>query len=136
MAVVFFILTAIVLYYETIHQLLTVATFVLGLLFFGLGYFQRPKVATTETETSVIPSITSTITEEETKPRMKATLSNMELTEVRGIGEKRNKQLKTVGIYSVRDLTRASAENLAAKLEMSPKLTRKWIENAKKLAEE
>jgi polyhydroxyalkanoate synthase len=57
------------------------------------------------------------------------------LTEVKGIGEKRADQLKNIGISSVEDLAKASADDLAAKLKISPKITKVWIENAKKLVE-
>ncbi|MCS7115411.1 MAG: helix-hairpin-helix domain-containing protein, partial [Nitrososphaerota archaeon] len=58
-----------------------------------------------------------------------------DLTEVRGIGEKRAAQLKSVGINTVEELARASAEDLASKLRVSPKIVSAWIENAKKLIE-
>ncbi len=41
--------------------------------------------------------------------------------------------LKAVGISTVEELAEASAEDLAAKLKVSPKFTEKWIENARKL---
>jgi predicted flap endonuclease-1-like 5' DNA nuclease len=55
------------------------------------------------------------------------------LTDVKGIGEKRGAQLKALGINSVEDLAKASAKDLAAKLNVSPKITTKWIENAKEI---
>jgi predicted flap endonuclease-1-like 5' DNA nuclease len=56
-----------------------------------------------------------------------------ELTKVKGIGEKRATQLRANGINSLQDLANASAKDLASKLNISPKITNKWIENAKTL---
>jgi predicted flap endonuclease-1-like 5' DNA nuclease len=53
------------------------------------------------------------------------------LTDVKGIGEKRAAQLRALGISSVEDLAKASAKDLAARLNVSPKITDKWIQNAK-----
>jgi predicted flap endonuclease-1-like 5' DNA nuclease len=52
---------------------------------------------------------------------------------VKGIGEKRAEQLKALGISSAEDLAKASVEDLATKLKVSPKFTGKWIENSKQL---
>jgi predicted flap endonuclease-1-like 5' DNA nuclease len=57
-----------------------------------------------------------------------------DLTHVKGIGMKRATQLKALGINDVEDLAKASAENMATKLKISPKITRKWIAEAKELA--
>lgn len=57
----------------------------------------------------------------------------LELTQVKGIGEKRATQLKALGINSVEDLAKASAKTIAKKLQISPKITKKWIASAKKL---
>jgi predicted flap endonuclease-1-like 5' DNA nuclease len=56
-----------------------------------------------------------------------------ELMAIKGIGEKRVVQLKTVGINSIDDLAKISAEDLAKDLMISPKITRKWVESAKEL---
>jgi predicted flap endonuclease-1-like 5' DNA nuclease len=69
------------------------------------------------------------------EPSPQVTIPKAELTEVNGIGVKRAEQLKNLGINSVDDLARASAEDLAAKLKISAKVTRKWTESAKQLAE-
>jgi predicted flap endonuclease-1-like 5' DNA nuclease len=55
------------------------------------------------------------------------------LTEVKGIGEKRAAQLKAIGVSTIEDLAKASAKDLATKLNISPKITTKWIENAKEI---
>jgi predicted flap endonuclease-1-like 5' DNA nuclease len=57
----------------------------------------------------------------------------MELTQVKGIGEKRALQLKALGINSVVDLSKASAQSVAKKLKISPKIVSKWIDSAKEL---
>ena len=61
--------------------------------------------------------------------------TKLELTEVKGIGEKRKEQLKALGISTVERLAEASEDYLSEKLKISPKITRKWIEDAKKLSE-
>jgi predicted flap endonuclease-1-like 5' DNA nuclease len=57
----------------------------------------------------------------------------IDLTEVKGIGEKRAAQLKALGISNIDELTKASAEDIAAKLKISPKIVEKWITGAKEL---
>jgi len=135
-AIIFFILTGIVLAYQVeLKELWTVATVVLGLLFIGLGYSQRPKPAAATMEALPAPTVPTTMTEEKTEVLTEAAPATVALTEVKGIGEKRAEQLKTLGINSIEDLAQASAKDLAAKLKISPKITGRWIENAKKLAE-
>ncbi len=56
-----------------------------------------------------------------------------ELMEIKGIGEKRAAQLKALGINSIDDLTKVSAEDLAKDLQISPKITGKWVASAKEL---
>jgi predicted flap endonuclease-1-like 5' DNA nuclease len=144
-AIIFFILTAIVLAYQVeLRELWITTTAILGLLFIGLGYTQRPKprsMAIKAPPPPAPPSATPPAVEivKEEKPEIIVEAipapSMMELTEVKGIGEKRKEQLKTLNISSVEDLAKASAENLASKLKISPKITGKWIENAKQLLE-
>jgi len=136
-AMIFFILTAIAAFVlaeaESERNLWVITTAVLGLLFIGLGYSQRPKTATIET--SLVPTAPTTIAEKETETIIKTAPTTAALTEVKGIGEKRAEQLTSLGIKGIKDLAEASAKDLAAKLKISPKITGKWIENAKKLAE-
>jgi len=136
-AIILFILTGIMLAYPPEpRELWIVTTAVLGLLFIGLGYSQRPKAKTKSTASETPPPTPSPVTEVvEEKIPVETALPKIELTEVKGIGEKRAEQLKTLGISNVEDLAKASADDLAAKLKISPKITGKWIENAKKLAE-
>jgi predicted flap endonuclease-1-like 5' DNA nuclease len=144
-AIIFFILTTIVLAYQVeFKELWTITTAVLGLLFIGLGYSQRPKAQATAIEapplapTLPTPPLTTTtevVTEETKETVITAAPTIVNLTEVKGIGEKRAEQLKALGISSVEELARASAKDLATKLKISAKITEKWIENAKKLTE-
>jgi len=136
-AIIFFILTAtsaFMLYEaESERNLWVVTTAVLGLLFIGLGYSQRPKITRVESLPTPAPTTPITITKEETATE--ATSAVAPLTEVKGIGERRAEQLKGLGINTIEDLAKASAKELASELKISPKITEKWIGNAEKLAE-
>jgi predicted flap endonuclease-1-like 5' DNA nuclease len=55
------------------------------------------------------------------------------LTQIRGINENRAAQLKANGINNVEELANASAEDLAAKLQVSDKIVKMWIGSARKL---
>lgn len=160
-AVIFFIITAAVATYAVTQQLWIVTTAVIGLAFIGLGYTQRPKPATTTMKTSAPPPPPSTPQQQQQQVRPEviepaqlvvAEVAKQEevapivqapqpeplgggLTEVKGIGEKRAAQLKALGINSVEELAEASAKELAAKLNISPKITNKWIENAKEIGQ-
>ena len=141
-AIIFFLISITVLFYQVEYkELWTVTTVVLGLLFLGLGYTLRPKITATTTETPQPPTpappttVTETPTVTERAEVTVETAPTIELTQVKGIGPKRAEQLKSLGINSIKDLAEASAKNLATKLEISPKITRRWIENAKKLVE-
>jgi predicted flap endonuclease-1-like 5' DNA nuclease len=79
--------------------------------------------------------VTEVMKEEKVETVVEVAPQKMELTKVKGIGEKRAEQLKALGISSVEDLAKASVEDLAEKLKISPKITGRWIENAKKLLE-
>jgi predicted flap endonuclease-1-like 5' DNA nuclease len=153
-AIIFFITTlAAVVYYYSVEQVWVVIPAVIGLAFIGLGYTQRPK--TTALPTAEVPApppsappsqpqqqqqelvlATTAPPEpakvEEVKPTVEQPLISG-LTAVKGIGEKRAAQLKTLGINTVEDLVKASPEDLASKLRISPKITGKWIESAKEI---
>jgi predicted flap endonuclease-1-like 5' DNA nuclease len=138
------------------RSLWVVTTVVLGLLSIGLGYSQRPKTEAQACEPAVappqttIPATQHTTTREAPKeekpeasmeqPAMKelstmptSTVATIELTQVKGIGEKRAMQLKALGINSVAELANASAKTLAKKLKVSPKIVNKWVNRAKEL---
>jgi predicted flap endonuclease-1-like 5' DNA nuclease len=139
-AIIFFILTGITLAYQVESQeLWIISTFVLGLFFIGLGYSQRPKAqaktVTVEAPQPPTPAVQEPVAQDIQQTVEKPAPTVKGLTEVKGIGEKRADQLKNIGISSVEDLAKASADDLAAKLKISPKITKVWIENAKKLVE-
>jgi predicted flap endonuclease-1-like 5' DNA nuclease len=139
-AIIFFILTGITLAYQVESQeLWIISTFVLGLFFIGLGYSQRPKAqaktVTVEGPPPPTPAVQEPVAQDIQQIVEKPAPTVKGLTEVKGIGEKRAGQLKNIGISSVEDLAKASADDLAAKLKISPKITKVWIENAKKLVE-
>ena len=129
------------------RSLWVVTTVVLGLLSIGLGYSQRPKTEAQACQpaTSTPQATIEAPKEEKAEAPMEKTMTKkasapapamtaaMELTQVKGIGEKRATQLKALGINRVDDLSNASAKTVAAKLKISPKIASKWIESAKEL---
>jgi len=151
-ALIFFAITIIsfIVLTELQRNLSIVATVVLGFLFTGLGYTQRPKAkseilqAPTTLPATIPPPVISEIVEpksqQETQPNLEPASARTEpvkkeLKAVKGIKEKRAEQLKALGIGNVEELANASAKDLAAKLKISPKFTEQWIESAKKLLE-
>jgi predicted flap endonuclease-1-like 5' DNA nuclease len=85
------------------------------------------------------PPVTATISVSPTAPTLESTTSaapmaKSDLTLIRGINEKRADQFKANGINSIQDLSTASAEDLAAKLGVSPKIVKMWVGSAKKRA--
>jgi predicted flap endonuclease-1-like 5' DNA nuclease len=152
-AIIFFVITAMSFALELAElerNVWVVTTAILGIFFIGLGYTQRPQprpiaiktTPPTPPPAAPTPAPTSPPAmeiEREVKPEIvpEATPAPamMELTKVKGIGEKRKEQLKSLNVSSVEDLARASAEDLASKLKISPKITGKWIDNAKQLLE-
>jgi predicted flap endonuclease-1-like 5' DNA nuclease len=138
-AIIFFILTGIVYVYQAEYrEVWIITTAVLGLFFIGLGYTQRPKATPKPAAIEAHPPATPTTSPQMAKEEKELTAPpqvGLELTEVKGIGVKRAEQLKALGILSVEDLAKASAKDLASKLKVSPKITEKWIKNAKKLVE-
>jgi len=146
-AIIFFIITGIVFAIQievTYKSLGIIATAVLGIFFIGLGYTQRPRAkvqtvmaappAPPPTQPASQPS-TETVEEKTVETVGMAAPTGTPLTNIKGIGEKRAEQLKALGINSVEELAKASAEELASKLKISLKITQRWIENAKKLTE-
>jgi predicted flap endonuclease-1-like 5' DNA nuclease len=130
-------------------------TVVLGILSIGIGYSQRPK---TEAQAChpLMKIQTATIAESPSETEMESdkekkteapienyvietatttipTSATIELIQIKGIGEKRAKQLKNLGINNANDLAKASVKTLAQKLKISPKTVKKWIQNANKL---
>jgi predicted flap endonuclease-1-like 5' DNA nuclease len=119
---------------ETPRSLWVVTTVVLGLLSIGLGYSQRPKTEAQACQTAAIsPEVTVPQTQPAATMETPTMTEALELTQVKGIGEKRATQLKVIGINNVNDLAKASAEDIAKKLQISLKITKKWIDSAKAL---
>jgi len=89
------------------------------------------------------PTVTDVVKLEEPKPAVEPAVEPVpplqptagELTDVKGIGEKRAGQLKALGILSLEDLSKASAKDLAARLKISQKITDKWIQNAREIGQ-
>ncbi|MEM3378559.1 MAG: helix-hairpin-helix domain-containing protein [Candidatus Bathyarchaeia archaeon] len=134
------------------RNLWVISTVVLGLLSIGLGYSQRPKTAaqacqpvltvspqeTTPLTVAPQESVTTQMQEVAIQEPVTSTAeasapATLELTEVKGIGEKRATQLKALGINNVSELAKASAEDIASKLQISAKIAQKWIDNAREL---
>jgi len=144
-AIIFFAITGIgALMLADPERLWIVSTAVLGFLFIGLGYIQRPRPRAIRVEVPPQvpapampppPPVTEVAKEEKAETVIEVAPPKMELTEVKGIGEKRAQQLRALGISSVEELANASGKDLAVKLKISPKITERWIENAKRLAE-
>lgn len=151
-AIIFFILTGVVAAYATTQSLWIVTTAVVGFVFIGLGYTQRPR-ETISTQIAVAPPpppaqptplpTTEVVEEMRSEPMPETVVQTIAeaapaiaaLLEVKGIGEKRAQQLKELSINTVEELSRASAQDLASKLKISPKITGKWIQNAKAIVE-
>lgn len=137
-AIILFIVTGIFAVYPfELRELSAVTTAVFGLLFLGLGYTLRPKAraATIEAPPPPVPATTEVAQEAKPETVVEVTPPKIELTTVKGIKEKRAAQLKALGIHTVEDLAKASANDLGAKLKISPKITEKWIASAKELLE-
>jgi predicted flap endonuclease-1-like 5' DNA nuclease len=141
-ALIFFAITVISfeVLTELERNLSVVATVILGFLFIGVGYTQRPRAPLQTVQVPPPPpSMPKTVEApiQQKTETIEAPLAKMEtkieLTAVKGIKEKRADQLKAVGINSVEELASASAEDLAKKLSISSWFTEKWISNAKEL---
>jgi predicted flap endonuclease-1-like 5' DNA nuclease len=143
------------------RNLSIVSSVILGLFFAGLGVTQRPRTTSLPIEVparSVQPLSAATAIMEsekaptspvigETQPLIAGaevsvpiepivlTEPAIQLTDVKGIGVKRMEQLKALGIGSVDDLSRASVNDLAKQLKLSPKITAQWVDAAKTLVQ-
>jgi predicted flap endonuclease-1-like 5' DNA nuclease len=130
-------------------------TVVLGILSIGIGYSQRPKteaqacqpIMKVQTETAA-ESLSETEMESAKEKKTEAPIEHnavetaltipasaaIELTQIKGIGEKRAMQLKILGINNANDLAKASVKTISQQLKISPKTVKKWIQNANKLS--
>jgi predicted flap endonuclease-1-like 5' DNA nuclease len=143
LAAILFLVTVVssLVVMETEKNLWVVTTAVLGLFSVGLGYYARPKIKTITQPAKSQKPITTAVQEQKATSEaapMHASVATpatqtMELTDVKGVGEKRAMQLKAFGILTVDDLAKASAKDVAKKLKISPKIADNWISNAKEL---
>jgi predicted flap endonuclease-1-like 5' DNA nuclease len=159
LAVIFFLITTVaaIALAATERSLWVVTTAVLGILSVGIGYYQRPKAKAETCQPAVpIPQATMLQTQQtapapkeeaiaapaEPTPVMEtatviepptSAVPTVELTQVKGIGEKRASQLKAIGISNVDELAKSSAADIAKSLKISPKIVDKWISGAKDL---
>jgi predicted flap endonuclease-1-like 5' DNA nuclease len=159
-AVICFIITGLTFAFTLTNlerNLSVLTTVILGLLFIGVGFSQRPKPKPQSYEIAVprpapAPAPPPPATEpapvqevvQQPKPETVETVPEvtpvvaqikpaMELTTVKGIKGKRAEQLRALGINTVEDLANASSNELAAKLKIASYFTDKWIQNAKEL---
>jgi predicted flap endonuclease-1-like 5' DNA nuclease len=81
-----------------------------------------------------VPLVEAEISAPASKTPQSASATKLAFTQIRGISEKRAEQLKANGINTIEELANASAVDLAAKLNVSPKIVKMWIGSAKKLS--
>jgi predicted flap endonuclease-1-like 5' DNA nuclease len=77
----------------------------------------------------IIPQEPAPAIQTETAPN--ETAQESPLTKIKGIGEKRATQLNALGISTIEELAKASAEDVAKSLKISPKIVAKWVDGAK-----
>jgi predicted flap endonuclease-1-like 5' DNA nuclease len=162
LAALFFVITAVSLVIQleqTQKSLWVVTTVVLGLMSIGVGYYQRPKAQvqacqpavpisqpTTSQTLPAIPVVApveeKTEAPTESPPVMEVTPAaevatpvprKLRLKRIQGIGEKRVAQLKALGINNLDELAKASADDIAKNLQISPKMTKRWVATAEEL---
>jgi predicted flap endonuclease-1-like 5' DNA nuclease len=108
---------------------------VLGIVFLGLGYVSRPKSRTFSSLATPASQQFKSPLQSKTEPELRSATTTTALTKVRGIGSKRSKQLRSIGITSVESLVKHTSKELAEKAGVSEKITTKWLQNARKLSE-
>ena len=155
LAIVFFIITAVsfaLVTEQNGRSLYVVSAVVLGVLSITFGYFMRPKTKANNMNQLTTPTPSapqSAVTIEgllaaapKVEASMEETLINsspvskvpeLEFAQIRGINKTRATELMANGIKNLKDLAKASPEDLAAKLKVSPKIVKMWIGSAKKL---
>lgn len=98
---------------------------------------ETPSVQTIAPNATIEAPVSVTSSIESPASAIKEAVANipeiMDLTQIKGIGEKRSAQLKANGINSIQDLAKINANDLAAKLQISPKIVKKWVTNAKQI---
>lgn len=117
-----------------ISMVTTAVLLMLGLISAGAGYLVRPGEMTLIPRPHLpAPKLSSS---PPTPQLSLPVIPPIEVTEVRGVGPKRAKQLRELGINTAQDLAKTTATTLAAKTELSTKITRKWVRRAKRLIKE
>jgi hypothetical protein len=111
---------------------------VLGVISTGAGYLIRPgEMILGRPSEPLQPELRSESSTQPTPSQSKSTRAPpINITEIRGIGQKRAEQLRALGINTAQDLVETTASTLADKIELSPKVTRKWVSEAKRLIKE
>lgn len=114
--------------------------FILGFAFIVAGYSQKPKPSPTPRPLEYSPTTVESAPPEKTAVSIPSTVvssfkPSLNLTKVSGIGPKRAEKLTSAGILTINDLVKATPKELAGKADTSTKVTRKWIERARKLLE-
>jgi predicted flap endonuclease-1-like 5' DNA nuclease len=144
-AIICFILAAVVfagsadyagyLHMETQITMITTAVLaIVGIISAGAGYLVRPQEIMPAPPPR--PPAPKPSAYPPTPPPKITTTPPIEITEVKGIGPKRAEQLRALGINTAQDLAKTTATTLAAKTELSPTITRKWVRAAKRLIKE
>jgi len=112
--------TVWVYYYDTLFQLLGVPLPILGVVMITLSHRKEKQV------------FGESIITGKSRKRLRGKGSNlgMDVTLVKGIGQKRSEQMKAVGVDSVYELVECSPRDLAEKVGVSEKTANAWIENA------
>jgi len=117
-----------------ISMVTTAVLAILGIISAGAGYLVRPEERIQPPPYPPVPKPSAP--QPTPQPKITVTPRPIEITEVKGIGPKRAEQLRALGINTAQDLAKTEATTLAAKTELSPKITRRWIREAKRLIEE
>jgi len=117
-----------------ISMVTTAVLVVLALISAGAGYLVRP-------EEMVSPPPTRPPAPKPSTPLSAATPKTttnppIEITEVKGIGQRRAERLRALGINTAQDLAKSSATLLAADIGISSKITNNWVREAERLVEE
>ena len=95
---------------------------------------EAPPVAQVVAPAAEDPVVEEAISAPVVEAQAASAAAKLEFTQIRGISEKRAEQLKANGINTIEELANASAVDLAAKLNVSPKIVKMWIGSAKKLS--
>ncbi len=137
-AILCFILAAVVFagypgMTQEISMVTTAVLVILGIISAGAGYMVRPEEMMPAPPPPPAPKPAAP---PPTPPPKTTVTPSIEITEVKGIGPKRAEKLRALGISTAQDLAKTTATTLAAKTGLSPKITRKWVRDSKRLIRE